>query len=952
MPSAKLSARFFRVIVLVVAILLGSGAFLAHDVRAATPSSGTIDQTNLSLTWQGTSYTLAANADPSTCPPSIDTLNLLCDHFFLTINLPTDFWTSHTGTVTITITWISAGNDFDLYIYRQSDGQLVGSSTLGGGETQEQVTLVSPLPGVYEARVTPFLVMASSYSGSAVVAFSNGGPVPNPTFATGGIAFGPATVVDPQRTEGEPLVHIDQFGNIWESGPWGFSTGQGFVAKSTDHGDSFHIVSPDGLRPNIVPVGGGDSDIITDDQGFAYFADLEGLGNVGVAVTNDGGNTWKTQLVAAQNTAVDRQWLTVDNGPTSASSDNTIFLTYRQAVQGSQILSSPGSAGTGDLVGGLVFTNAGTGPGPQFVATGAPCGRLTFDPVLRYLYLPCLRSNHVEITRAHVNPGQRTGLAFDTLAAPVSPGGAVGHLFASLTTDKAGNVYVVWVDTNNQNVYLSTSTNAGNTWSTPLQVNGNPANTNVMPWAIAGSAGTVDIVFYGTSTRGDPNSFPSWLNSRQAATTGKWFTYFVQVQGATSSTPTIYQLQASEHPTDYGQLCTQGLGCTISGGDRTLADFFSVAIDASGAARIIINDLTNQHHGAALFELTQVAGPTAIGTTLVQTTSNVQIGVKDPAGDAQVPHYFPVTGVGPNQPALDLLSVQLSQPDISHLTATLQVPSLASLLPPAGSEGVVWITRWQFNTTGDGGEESYRIFYMGANSTAGGSPTFFAGTGTSAAPTTGVPPGDGCITTTPQNCKIIVYPNEKIETGTINSVNGIITITAPLSDVGSPMRGDELFSVTALTFGYVHRNPILQDADATRPFDYILGQTTTPSNCPQGQTCKVTGGGYIFTDAQHDHGIFSIEVTVDASGRIRGKIAYQDQGTGLDFRTALVTSAFFNGNTVTVQGTGTANGTATSFQVTVQDKGEPGAGRDTFSIRLGTGYSRSGVLQAGNIQIH
>src|SRR2546430_9539675 len=238
------------------------------------------------------------------------------------------------------------------------------------------------------------------------------------------------------------------------------------------------------------------------------------------------------------------------------------------------------------------------------------------------------------------------------------------------------------------------------------------------------------------------------------------------------------------------------------------------------------------------------------------------------------------------------------------------------------------------------------------SSDLGGSPTFFAGTGTSAAPTTGVPPGDGCITTTPQNCKIIVYPNEKIETGTINSVNGIITITAPLSDVGSPMRGDELFSVTALTFGYVHRNPILQDADATRPFDYILGQTTTPSNCPQGQTCKVTGGGYIFTDAQHDHGIFSIEVTVDASGRIRGKIAYQDQGTGLDFRTALVTSAFFNGNTVTVQGTGTANGTATSFQVTVQDKGEPGAGRDTFSIQLGTGYSRSGVLQAGNIQIH
>src|SRR5438309_10311072 len=162
---------------------------------------------------------------------------------------------------------------------------------------------------------------------------------------------------------------------------------------------------------------------------------------------------------------------------------------------------------------------------------------------------------------------------------------------------------------------MSTTPNAGATWSTPLQVNGNPANTNIMPWAIAGKKGIVDVVFYGTSTRGDPNSFPSWLNNRQAATTVKWFPYLVQIQNATT-TPTIYQVQASKHPTDYGQICTQGLGCTVSGGDRTLADFFSVAIDANGAAHIIINDLTNQHHGAALFELTQVAGPSAIGTTL------------------------------------------------------------------------------------------------------------------------------------------------------------------------------------------------------------------------------------------------------------------------------------------------------------------------------------------------
>ena len=242
---------------------------------------------------------------------------------------------------------------------------------------------------------------------------------------------------------------------------------------------------------------------------------------------------------------------------------------------------------------------------------------------------------------------------------------------------------------------------------------------------------------------------------------------------------------------------------------------------------------------------------------------------------------------------------------------------------------------------------------MGANSTAGGTPTFFAGTGTSAAPTTGIPPGDGCVTTTPQNCKLIVYPNEKAETGTIDTSTGTITITTLLTDIGSPILGDTLFSVTALTFGYITGDRILRDADATRSFDYVLGQTSMPSNCPQGATCKVTGGGYIITDPQQqDHGSFSIEVTVDQSGRINGKAAYQDHATGLDFRTALITSASFSGTTVTIQGIGTANGTTTSFQIIVQDNGDPGSGPDTFSIQLGTGYSKNGVVQGGTIEIH
>ena len=189
----------------------------------------------------------------------------------------------------------------------------------------------------------PFLTAAATYNGSATFVSQAGG-APNPPRSTGGLVFSPpATVVDAQRTEGEPVNWLDpNDGSYWESGPWGITTQQSFIHRSTDGGNQFNIDSPIGTRPDAGP-GGGDTDIVTDDQGYAYFTDLESLVELDCAVSNDHGNTWRRNSFCVQTTGVDRQWFTIDNGSnhsigTAGADDNTVFFGFRQELRDVHLL--------------------------------------------------------------------------------------------------------------------------------------------------------------------------------------------------------------------------------------------------------------------------------------------------------------------------------------------------------------------------------------------------------------------------------------------------------------------------------------------------------------------------------------------------------------------------------------------------------------------------------------
>ena len=746
----------------------------------------------------------------------------------------TDVMADPASTINVTVSADTPTND--LMVNLVYLGNVVKNEDTGVGQETFVYSVGALAGGVYSIQVcesgnpaTP-LVQPYTYTGvySDIDVATPAAPYPPPGSTTNPITvtptpkygnwnatFSSSTVVDPQRTEGEPLTVAPGDGTILESGPWGTTTNNSFIHRSTNDGKEFHLVADTGLRPDLPP-GGGDTDITVDDQGTMYFTDLEALTNLSTAVSNDNGMTWKKNAVSIQNTpAVDRQWYAVDNGSSSSASDNTIFFAFHQTAVGTFIYSSPGSTGQSDVVGGLVWQNSATLPGgTQPLAGDAICAKLHFDPVTRNLYYACDEGNHIRVTVGHVAVGQRTGIQYANYTAPKTPGGGnVLNLFPALSTDQAGNVYIAWIDKTNFNLYYSFSTDGGKSWSAPTRVNSGQSATNEFDWAQGGAPGRVTIAWYGTPkvAVGGSDGMPSSLSDLGAATAYPWYGYTALIKAANTASPQILQARFTQKPMHYGAICNSGTGCTTDPtADRQMADFFGFDVAASGGLRIVYNDTTNDDDGAGLFFTRQIAGDTVNGTTI--TGQPARDPVADPAGDAQYPHYSRA-GVGPNLPQLDLIALKVMNPDAATLRFQLSVADLSQLVPPAGKSTPLWLVRFQaLGPLVNAPQDVYHVYYVYMQKLADVVPQFYAGVAT-------------CQDTTPNNCKILEYGTDRAVTGSISG--NTITIDVPLkTGFGSPIDGANLFNVTAFTLGRNGVADLYADVDATEPFDYRIGSVT------------------------------------------------------------------------------------------------------------------------------
>ena len=159
-------------------------------------------------------------------------------------------------------------------------------------------------------------------------------------------------------------------------------------------------------------------------------------------------------------------------------------------------------------------------------------------------------------------------------------------------------------------------------------------------------------------------------------------------------------------------------------------------------------------------------------------------------------------------------------------------------------------------------------------------------------------------------------------------------------------RGD--ITVTAL-------HVITNDLSGNRLADIVIARSHADITCGQ---CNdkgydfLTGGGWITGTPSGKRANLAVAGGVK-NGALWGHLMFIDHGpNGPRIKGIDVTSyTYVDPTTRRIAGTAEINGVAGTYEVVVSDKGEPGRS-DTFTLTTSTGYSATGNLVGGNIQLH
>ena len=201
-----------------------------------------------------------------------------------------------------------------------------------------------------------------------------------------------------------------------------------------------------------------------------------------------------------------------------------------------------------------------------------------------------------------------------------------------------------------------------------------------------------------------------------------------------------------------------------------------------------------------------------------------------------------------------------------------------------------------------------------------------------------------------------------------NTVGTTHTVTATVTDssanpfpgavvnftvTGSVSRTGQCTTLASGQCTFTYAGPVLPGADLITGVVDTNGPTATAMKSwilPASTPGHVTGGGQI-PKGSNDTVAFGFDVN-HTTKNIKGECNLVDLVTRRMIRCVDVTTLVVNGNTATFYGHAVdSSAGGTTFVIKVVDNGEPGT-TDTFSITTASGYSASGTLAGGNIQVH
>ena len=337
----------------------------------------------------------------------------------------------------------------------------------------------------------------------------------------------------------------------------------------------------------------------------------------GVTATNsrNRGDTFFTppNVVAALVPADDRMWNDAPNDPSTVYINYHDLATFNIEVQRSNNGGLTYTAGAGEGIDAATLPAAGNitptasanvaaqikvdnntsscpSKGNLYVAFVAP------DSATENAATGPLRSVYVGVsTDAGLDAPTITFTDHKVFTSPAgSPGATNGgnNIFPALAVDNFGYVYTVWSD--NQSVFLSSSSDLGNTWTSPVRVNqdGTVSKSNVFPWVAADANGHVVVTWLASSLTGNSNNVAAMQPTCMDGTTNcwaQWTVYMAESVNGHATVPSFTQHIASDHFIHAGTVCTNGTGCS-NGDSRALADFFQVALDPQHRANIAFAD--------------------------------------------------------------------------------------------------------------------------------------------------------------------------------------------------------------------------------------------------------------------------------------------------------------------------------------------------------------------------